>query len=25
MPQEEHAVANSTADKTATNDLIAEG
>jgi hypothetical protein len=25
MPQEQHAVANSTADKTATNDLIAEG
>jgi hypothetical protein len=25
MPQQEHAVANSTADKTATNDLIAEG
>jgi hypothetical protein len=25
MPHEEHAVANSTPDKTATNDLIAEG
>ena len=25
MPQEEHAVANSTADKTAMNDLITEG
>jgi uncharacterized protein YbaP (TraB family) len=25
MPQEEHAVANSTADKTAANDLIVEG
>jgi hypothetical protein len=25
MPQQEHAVANSTADKTAMNDLITEG
>jgi hypothetical protein len=25
MPQEQHAVASSTADKPATNDLIAEG
>jgi hypothetical protein len=25
MPQEQHAVANTTADKPATNDLIAEG